>query len=231
MPLQLNHIEFQGEYYTHYYLCDYKPRSTGSDQLSQSLIRFKEGSRLDVEAWTECATQELGKIPSIERAVIMRALNSDETDVSLVKQTALDRLGKKLALEINGAYNPHLLMKSRPTKSVKMLTKMEREKELEDIYSIDQIETENILVIDDILTTGTTMKEIIKAIRRLNTSCLINLFTLADTDHQAVLNQNIALSGDSYSWAEEEWAALAEPDEFYIQLEKLKSQILKDSFS
>ncbi len=230
MGLQLQHIEFQGGYFSHYYLCNYRPRHTGSDELSKSLIRFKERIRVDVEAWTECALMELGKVSLNNGLLIMRALGRDEKTVSSSSRTALDWLGRKLADELKGSYMPELLSKSRNTRSVKWLTRIEREIELQDVYSFKGESVREALILDDILTTGTTMKEIIKAIRAVLPSCRINLFTLANTDHQALLNQHISLAGYSYTWQEEEWKTVAESEEFYNEFVRLKSQILKDSF-
>ena len=230
MGLQLKHIDFQREYFSHYYLCNYRPRFAGSDDLSKSLIRFKMLSRVDVEAWTECALIELNKVSFDKGLVIMRALGSDEKSVSPSSRTALDWLGRKLAEKLDGDYCPERLCKIRTTRSVKSLSKVEREIELKDVYSFKGESVGEILILDDILTTGTTMKEIIKAIRAVLPSCSINLFTLANTDHQALLNQHISLAGYSYTWQEEEWKTVAESEEFYNQFVRLKSQILKDSF-
>ena len=74
------------------------------------------------------------------------------------------------------------------------------------------------------------MKEIGKAIRAELPSCPIKLFTLANTDHQALLNDHILLAGHTYAWQEEEWIAVEEPQAYYNELGNLKSRILNDSF-
>ena len=229
MPLQLQHIEFQGEYFSHYYLCNYRPKYTGTDQLSNSLIRFKQLSRIDVEAWTECALSELKKL-KFKNVLTLRALGSNETSVPPSSRTALDWMGKKIAQKLEVDYCPELLSKIKATHSLKLLTKTEREMALQNVYSFNGDDAEEVLILDDILTTGTTMKAIIQAIRMALPSCPINLFTLASTDHQALLNSDLTLTGTSYTWQEEEWQTVAETEAFYNQLDLLKSQILNDSF-
>ena len=231
MALQHQYIDFDGESLNHYYLCNYLPLYKGSDDLSKSLIRFKAGSPVDVEAWTECSILEMNKISLNKGILILRALSSDEMSTDSTRRTPLDRFATRLANLVEGTYQPDLLHKTRKTKSVKFLSLVDRIEELENVYTFTgQSSFKEILILDDILTTGTTMKEIIKAIREVTPSSSITLFTLASTDHQAVINETISLSGTSYVWEEEEWKLIAEPEVFYGNLTKLKSQILNDSF-
>ena len=99
MALQLQQIEALGEYFTHYYLCNYRPRSVGSDQLSESLIRFKECKRVDVEAWTECSILELSKVRFSEDLQIIRALGLEEMNATTTSRTAMDWLGHRMEKE------------------------------------------------------------------------------------------------------------------------------------
>lgn len=231
MALQHQYIDFDGESLNHYYLCNYLPLYKGSDDLSKSLIRFKAGSPVDVEAWTECSILEMNKISLNKGILILRALSSDEMSTDLTHHTPLDRFATRLANLVEGTYQPDLLHKTQKTMSVKFLSLADRIEELQNVYAFTgQSSIKEILILDDILTTGTTMKEIIKAIREVTPSSSITLFTLASTDHQAVINETISLSGTSYVWEEEEWKLIAEPEVFYGNLTKLKSQILNDSF-
>ena len=231
MALQLQHIEVLGEYFTHYYLCNYRPRSVGSDQLSDSLIRFKECRRVDVEAWTECSILELTKVRFGEDLHIIRALNADEVKATKESRTALDWFGRRLEIDGLGKFYPDVLYKLKAVRSIKKLSKAEREIELDGIYQFVQMDSAHILVLDHILTTGTTMKAIIKAIRLVLPECKISLFTLANTDHQAMLNKEIALSGNTYLWNDDEWAStITEPEELYAEVIALKKKILNDSF-
>lgn len=229
MALQLQHIEFAGEYFTHYYLCNYRPRSVGSDYLSESLIRFKECRRVDVEAWTECAILELSKIKFDSDLLILRALNSEEMNATIASRTAMDWLGHQMQKEGLGRYYPDPLRKQKSIRAIKKLSKTEREEELHEAYQFTHTGSTQILILDDILTTGSTMKEVIRAVRSVLADCKIFLFTLANTDYQALLNKRFAQSGQSYSWNNYEWqTAISDPGEAYNQKAELKSRILSD---
>lgn len=56
------HQQFLKGTLNHYYLCHYKSKAAGSDRLSQSLLRFKSGCDVDVDAWSSCAVEELNKL-------------------------------------------------------------------------------------------------------------------------------------------------------------------------
>lgn len=232
MALQLQQIEALGEYFTHYYLCNYRPRSVGSDQLSESLIRFKECKRVDVEAWTECSILELSKVRFSEDLQIIRALGLEEMNATTTSRTAMDWLGHRMEKEGLGKYFPDPLQRTKQVRAVKRLSKAEREIELDGAYQFQQVNSSQVLILDDILTTGTTMKAIIRAIRMVLPNCKISLFTLATTDHQAILNRNVVLASNTYSWDDKEWATtLTEPEEFYNEFATLKKMILNDSFA
>lgn len=231
MPLQRQHIQFQNEYFNHYYLCNYQPRYTGEDKLSESLIRFKDCNELDVRAWAECAVMKLQDLFFQENLVIVRALGKEEIKVLPDSKTSLDLLGALLSEKLDCHYRPELLSKTRETKSMKLLSKTEREVELENAYIFKtESNIDEILIIDDILTTGTTMKEIIRAIRKVLPTCKITLFTLADTDHQALLNKDLSLSDYSLKWSQREWEFVADADISYNELEILKQKILNNAF-
>lgn len=232
MPLQCQHLEFQNEYFSHYYLCNYRPQHKGADALSESLIRFKMKRRIDVEAWTYCAIIELNKLLESKPLIISRALSRDELTASLENHSALDWMGKEMQRELNASYLPESLSKIRSTRAIKMLTRTEREEELRDVYCFHQptVDYSNVLVIDDILTTGTTLKEIVRVIRSQNPDVNITLFTLANTDHDAILNQKVTLTGYDYTWQNDQWTTIAEERETYLAIEHLKSCIINDDF-
>lgn len=233
MPLQCEHIEFKKEYFRHFYLCNYRPRHKGTDALSESLIRFKMKNPIDVEAWTYCAIVELKKVLKSKPLMISRALSRDELATNLENHSALDWMGKQLQNHFEGRYSPEVLSKVHTTRSIKLLTRTEREEELREVYHFEEPPDDysEVLIIDDILTTGTTLREIIRAIRSVITDSSIVLFTLARTDHAAPLNKDISLSGYDYSWKDQQWQMVSEEREQYLSLEQLKSCILNDDFS
>ncbi len=234
MPLQQTHIRSNGFHYPVYYLCKYQPRNTSlTDGLSESLIRFKSKRRIDVEAWTACACLELSKKFRNKQLYILRALASNETDVSAASRTALDWMGLKLVGTLNAIYEPHSISKKRITRSLKRLTKTERENEMEDVFSFDLVDIDpdfEILVIDDIVTSGTTLSGIFKAIRDSGCNLPLSGFTLAHTAYQPHANKDLKLASGEYAWNEEEWAKISEQEEFYGEIETLKQKILLDDF-
>jgi hypothetical protein len=70
--------------------------SSGLDELSKSLLNFKNGYRLDTSAWIECSLVELEKIEIVTGCVLLRALANE--DQAATTFTALDRLANELAI-------------------------------------------------------------------------------------------------------------------------------------
>jgi len=231
MALHHQIIPCNNEYFEHFYLCHYKPRHAGYDTVSQSLINYKRGHPLHVAAWNSCALQELRAMPLSGRCVILRALTSDELSVTV--DTPLDVLGRKLADEVQGHYATNLLSKARQTSAVKYLTRDKRAEELLGVYHFESSkeDIDDILILDDILTTATTVREIIKSIRVILPNCRIRVFTLASSDRDAVVNSSVRLVSLSYQWFPDTgWGVVAEGLEFYENLHTLKRQILADHF-
>lgn len=97
-----------------------------------------------------------------------------------IKPTPLDLLGQNLSTTFSCQYLPSLLRKSKTTLSNKGLTREQRETQLQNIYSITPLpNTQPILLIDDIFTTGATTRAIIQALRESSPNNPIEVFTLA----------------------------------------------------
>jgi hypothetical protein len=130
--------------------------------------------------------------------------------------SALDLLGQSLAARFQCQYLPSLLCKSRPTLSNKGLTRGQRETELNDVYALTPGSTlipplpasanphPPFLLIDDILTTGTTIRTIIHTLHQAFPLSPLQVFTLAKADNDPDLNrsspphsQNYHLEGDT----------------------------------
>ena len=92
-------------------------------------------------------------------------------------------LARSLALHLHCRYLPTLLCKTRTTLPNKHLTRRERRSQLHDVYRLTTDPTHfqtsplspltPLLLIDDILTTGTTMRALISTIRRDYPACPI----------------------------------------------------------
>jgi predicted amidophosphoribosyltransferase len=232
MALQIQHLEFNSEKFTHYYLCQYRPLAVGLDDLSRSLLNFKCGRQLDVEAWTECSVSELKQLRIKNNCLILRVLNSTEKVIDHTSDTPLDHLGNQISKNSNAAYMPHLLKKVRVTSQVKFLSLAERKAELSDVYVLDKLNFDvpsEVLILDDIITTGTTVRSVIRAVRSVWRSCPVQIFTLASTDYHAKLNTSVQLNSYAYTWELEKGWKVAEDESIYSsELASLKSKILSD---
>jgi predicted amidophosphoribosyltransferase len=164
-------------------------------------LKFKHRTQPDFNTWIESALEALHGISLTPDTIILRALHHDEMTVS-VFPTALDFLGHALARRFGCRYLPSFLRKSRPARPCKKLSRRQRKTELRGIYSLDPAVlpapspatlpspapssakasgdgVPPFLLIDDILTTGTTMRMIIRTLRRTFPLSPIRIFTLA----------------------------------------------------
>lgn len=224
--LQSDYIEADGERITHYYLCHYKPWSAGFDRLSRSLIRFKNGSQIDLRAWTSCVIENLPSTLSAQ-PVIVRALSSNETDI-VSNHCALDHVGEKLAKHMHGYYLPTLLSKRTITPPAKTLSRSGREEVFNDLYVFDGTDfaATHILILDDIVTTGFTLRAIIRSIRKTYSTLAITTLTLASTDANSRLNDGIDLRSGEYHWKDHQgWSIVEEELPATVAVQKLKESI------
>jgi predicted amidophosphoribosyltransferase len=189
-------ITYLNSTYRHDYLCSYLPLSAGKNALSDSLLKFKRQIRPDLDSWIDYSLEALKHISIPPELIILRALHHDETSTLRGFPTALDILGRTLAGNLGCRYLPCLLFKTRPTISSKDLSRGQRLAELRDVYrvasTIPTLPTNPtspgqppppFLLIDDILTTGTTMRMIIRALRRQFPVSPIRVFTLAKSEY------------------------------------------------
>jgi predicted amidophosphoribosyltransferase len=252
MSLQQTSILYNNTLYPHYYLCNYLPVSVGKDTLSHSLLKFKRGRQPDLNGWIDCSQEMLANNPRPPDAttippdsIIIRALHHEET---LLRENAppasLDKLGSALAHQFKGRYLPHLLRKSLPTQQIKGLSKEQREAELQGLYSLHPAPaapsaspiappsgqpTPSFLIIDDILTTGTTMKMIIGAILRSYPKANLLIFTLAKADYDTSFNRSTPLQGQNYQLEPGRNWVVAEEEAFFYSLDQLKGWIRADT--
>lgn len=234
MGLQTRDIAFNTETFNHYYLCNYRPKSHGGDELSKSLISFKKAWPLHVDAWITCSVSELSKIEIGKHCLILRALSSTE-EIVTTHNTPLDRLGREIAKKFSISYDPTILRKNRQTQKIKSLSAIEREQELSGAYTFfggnlpDEIK--EIFILDDILTTGATIRSMISAIRAVSTSCEIKVFTLAHTNQDSSVNKSIQLDSYPYRWElETGWNMVEESTTNYSTLAALQTKILNNAF-
>ena len=248
MGLQTKSILYQHSFYPHHYLCNYLPVSAGRDTLSRSLLKFKHGLQPDLDGWIDCSLELLAALPFPEGTIILRALQHDETIVQEEGPASMDFLGQALATCFHCHYQPALLRKSRITQPNKGLSRGQRRTELNDVYtladpaitpgpgdqpaltSLHPLPAPPFLIIDDILTTGTTARMIIRAIRRHYPRSPLRVFTLAKADYDPTLNYSTPLRGQNYHLHQGIGWQVDEDEADYYSGENLRKWILADIF-
>ena len=165
-----------------YYLAHYVPRSQGgNDKLSSYLLQFKDNNQTAVKNWSDFAATSL-RNSGVNFKIIVRALGSSE--IFAHTGTPLDHLGGTIANDFGARYLPKHLSKARQNRSLKYLSAAEREQEMAGLYSFTNygaVSGDNILLIDDVVTTGTTLKAIYTAITRSCPNVNVYFFSLAKT--------------------------------------------------
>lgn len=141
------------------------------DQHSKKIIhRFKYQDKLEILNYltnlmctslkdTKDKIDFVAPVPMHKLKIINRGYN----------QSAL--LASKLAKKLNKEYLPDLLIKLKNSKPQMGLSKKEREKNVKNTIRINnklicKIHNKNILLVDDVITTGSTIKECCKILQQ-----------------------------------------------------------------
>ena len=238
MPLQQTVLLHGDSPYRHYYLCNYLPLYVGKDSLSLSLLKFKRGRQPDLNAWIDCSLEMLGRTDSSiisPGSILLRALHHDETSVHEDIPTSLDKLGKTLADHFQCHYCPYFLRKYLPTQEIKGLNKEQRAAELGNRYYIDpryipSPSPFSFLIIDDILTTGTTMQMIITAMLQSSPEADLTIFTLAKADYDNYSNQPTPFRTYDFYGGPSGNHTVSEEENYTSSPASLKARILGDAF-
>ncbi len=176
-----------------YHLTYYIPRNTGHlDQISEGLLSFKDGVPDMVRFWCDKAIQEVGNI--FNPSFIVRALSSSE--LTVIPTSPLDQLGRCLAAHLNSMYLPELLWKSSTNPQLKKLNRQDRHRVIHGLYTASQIEITGkieILIIDDIITTGSTVREIFRALSQTYPGASIKFLSLAKTKNDKFIDSPVKI--------------------------------------
>ena len=167
-----------------YYLHDYLPKSKFSqDENSKLILDFKDNGS-SVSNWCNEASNACREAFSNTYIdIIVRVLGHDELKADF-KNLPLDELGKSIGKAINARYYPQILQKTDTNRSLKFLSRENRENELQNKYIFRAADNKgdiSILIIDDITTTGSTISEVCRAIREKLPSASIYFFALGKT--------------------------------------------------
>lgn len=189
-------IEISNQYFflsKVWHLAYYIPNNRPQGSLSNYILKFKENETYFVKSWSRWAKDELAKT-NVPFDFIIRALGGTETQVTGLK--GLDTLGRYLAQELNAIYCPEVLQKIRPTPSMHTIRrKTDREAAMLGSYIVADhqynFNNKNILIIDDVCTSGTTIMEIIRSLRDVWPDGHYYFFFLAKTNYNEHANDNI----------------------------------------
>ena len=148
------------------------------DTFSQAILQFKDGNNQAKKVFSEIIIDFLSQC-EVKFDYILRALGSKELIASGNK--SLDFVGKEIQSKFNYKYAPNSIFKNRDTIPLHTAgAKVERENVLVDVYTISEDSTitdgSNILIIDDVTTTGTTANAIRKIISEKYPKCSIYFF-------------------------------------------------------
>jgi hypothetical protein len=177
-----------------WHLCYYEPNHRSDDLLTIKLLSFKNGVNTDIQIWSSWALTELIKL-NLNFDFVVRSLGSKELNAT--GNAPLDILCRTISSGLNAEYIPGLISKLKTTEKLSTISKLDdRKAQLDGVFfannNFERILNKNILVIDDVATSGTTSRYILNAIK--SKYPLINpyLFTLAKTSREDNANANIS---------------------------------------
>ena len=176
-----------------HHLAYYFPSSHGreSDTISSHILQFKDNQEPFVTKWIDLVISEVDSLPLVD--FIVRVLGSDETSAS--GNTSLDKLGRAMAEATDAKYCPTWVEKTRQTQPLKFMGKAARQNELDGIFTFS-IKGKNepnprfnkggkrfikIMILDDVTTTGSTIKELYRTIHKKYPKCPVHAFVLGKT--------------------------------------------------
>ena len=181
-----------------FYLYNYIPTSRSQDFFSTQLLNFKNENSEAIKKWSILLALRI-KETNIKFDYILRVLGSSEKDA--INGKPLDTLCKYIAYNLKIEYIPNIISKNRTTQKLSSLNNhQERQNEIIGAFvcnnGYDKIKNKNVLIIDDVLTAGTTSNEVLKCMKDKYPHFFPYLFTLSKTNHD--VNSNSSSSIDFF---------------------------------
>ena len=175
-----------------WHLCYYIPQLRNDDFLSSRILAFKNSEQNAKQQWLSWSSNELSNI-GIQFDYIIRSLGHDELES--LNNSPLDNLGILLERTLNSHYQSSLLKKRRVTRKLSTIpTIFDRRAELKDVFyctNEKNLNNKNVLLIDDVSTSGVTSNFIYQSIVEINPLVNCYLFTLAQTSRDEFANSSI----------------------------------------
>ncbi len=157
--------------------------------IKQEVWAFKNREKRAVERWLNKAMEVADTLPHID--FVVRALGHAEQDASHI-DTSLDLLGARLAASIGAEYRADCLHKTRSLAKSTSCSAKERAQQVHGVYqatsglvvSRDK-SGPTFLVVDDVLTSGATTGDIVRALSEGYPGARVFIFTLVKTLYRA----------------------------------------------
>lgn len=182
------------------YAYTYYPKKSGVDDVfSTAILEMKNGYRPDLEAIFALKAVEFVLQNNLKLSGIVRALGSKE--MCDLDNHPLHRVAALIADHLDIPYKNNWLAKKPTIKTSKLGSRINRFNHINNTYCATmevQDEPATILVIDDIITTRTTAREIHRALSQGNPQIKCCFFALAETFYQAAQSKKIAYQHLSY---------------------------------
>ncbi|MGO3161894.1 MAG: ComF family protein [Sphingobacteriaceae bacterium] len=150
-----------------------------------------------------------------EGDIIVRALGHQETAILRRSDPKpMDVLCRHVADKVGCDYVSDLLRKKRKNVKLRGLSRLECERTLENGYELAPVfgrGDKRVWIVDDVVTTGSTIRAIAAALGKLYTSVGLSAFCRARTDGYSGLFERGVLQGEHYGWdMQGGWVALEE---------------------
>lgn len=165
----------------YYYLGYYQ------DPIKNRLLDFKSNKTRAIEEWNALLNEQIQKLPEIN--LIVRALGHTELE-SKDERVPLDVIAESVSKRTASKYIPKLLRKRALTRKSTTLGQSERLHEIDKKYFVDPemksqylSESKSVLIVDDVMTTGATTREIIRAIHEVSPGSKCYVLTLVRTSY------------------------------------------------
>ena len=190
--------ELDGAYFFKYYI----PANTGSqDDFSRLLLKFKDGDSNAIDSMTKYIESLSLKTNFQRKHIGMRVLGSNELKANRPNGTIpLDTILRLMPINLLGwGY----LRKNRTTQPLKNAGgKDSRMALLKNVYTYrSKKKFSSILIIDDVITTGTTINEITRAIKKTDPNIKIHFLAIAKTRSRQSTTEYPKISLDrGYLW-------------------------------
>lgn len=175
----------------HFYLGYYK------GDIRKKLLDFKNGNPRAIDRWHKVLLQSAEQLPPID--YVVRALGHNE--LVATEAAPLHTLSKNLAQKIGANYVPELLKKKRSNEKMTALSASDRKRVIHDVYtaSLESLpDKTRILILDDVLTTGSTLNEISRAIHEAKPEAKVYFLTLVKTQRGELGPEMLAQNSSLY---------------------------------